>query len=126
MTPEEALVIRKAKDNLDAAELLIGQGFIEIAASRAYYTMFYLAEALLMRKGLHFSSHSAVIAAFGKEYAKTGEVDSKYHQYLIKAQAIRQISDYGYNEPLPKNDVEVVIRWAREFFQVVEDYLQGE
>lgn len=124
MTPEEALVIRKAKDNLDAAELLIRQGFVEIAASRAYYAMFYLAEALLMRKGLHFSSHSAVVAAFGKEYAKTGELDSKFHQNLIKAQAVRQISDYGYNEPLPKKDVEEVIRWAREFYQAAENHLE--
>lgn len=124
MTPEEALVIRKAKDNLEAAELLVSQGFVEIAASRAYYTMFYLAEALLLRKGLHFSSHSAVIAAFGKEYAKTGELDPMFHQNLIKAQAVRQISDYGYNEPLPVEDVEEVIRWANDFYEAAEIYLR--
>ncbi|RPJ52350.1 MAG: HEPN domain-containing protein [Chloroflexi bacterium] len=45
MTSDLSLVIKKAKDNLEAAELLIGQGFVEIAASRAYYAMFYLAEA---------------------------------------------------------------------------------
>jgi uncharacterized protein (UPF0332 family) len=117
MTSDEALVIKKAKDNLEAAELLMEQGFVDIAASRAYYTMFYLAEALLLRKGLHFSSHSAVIAAFGKEFAKTGELSSQHHQNLIKAQSIRQISDYGYNEPLPADSVREVIRWAREFYQ---------
>lgn len=74
MTSDEVLVIRKAKDNLEAAELLIEEGFIDIAASRAYYAMFYLPEVLLMRKGLSYSSHSAVIAAFGKEFAKTGEL----------------------------------------------------
>lgn len=124
MTSEELLVIKKAKDNLEAAELLVEEGFIDIAASRAYYSMFYLAEVLLMRKGLNFSSHSAVIAAFGKEFAKTGELSPQYHQNLIKAQSIRQISDYGYDEPLPVDDVKEVIRWAKEFYQGVEIYLQ--
>lgn len=124
MTSDEAQVIKKAKDNLDAAELLLDQGFVEIAASRAYYTMFYLAEALLLRKELHFSSHSAVIAAFGKEFAKTGELSVQHHQNLIKAQSIRQISDYGYNEPLPVDSVKEVIRWAKEFYETAEQYLK--
>lgn len=124
MTPDEQAILNKAKENLEAAELLLDQGFAGIAASRTYYAMFYLAEALLIRKGLHFSSHSAVIAAFGKEYAKTGEIDSRYHQYLIKAQSIRQISDYGFNESLPKEDVEQLIEWARAFYQATIDYLR--
>ena len=124
MTPDEQAILNKAKENLEAAELLLDQGFAGIAASRTYYAMFYLAEALLIRKGLHFSSHSAVIAAFGKEYAKTGEIDSQYHQYLIKAQSIRQISDYGFTESLPKEDVEQLTQWARAFYQATVDYLR--
>ncbi len=124
MTPDEQAILNKAKENLEAAELLLDQGFAGIAASRTYYAMFYLAEALLIRKGLHFSSHSAVIAAFGKEYAKTGEIDSQYHQYLIKAQSIRQISDYGFTESLPKEDVEQLTQWARAFHQATVDYLR--
>lgn len=124
MTLDEERIIKKALENLDAAEVLIGQGFAEIAASRAYYAMFYSAEALLLKKGLHFSSHSAVIAAFGKEFAKTGEMNPQHHQNLIKAQSIRQISDYGYNEPLPVEDVREVLRWAREFYQATEAYLK--
>ena len=83
MTSDERQIVQKANMNLDAAELLLEQGFLEIAASRAYYAMFYLAEALLLRKGLHFSSHSAVIASFGKEFAKTGDLDPRFHQNLI-------------------------------------------
>lgn len=123
MNPDEERIIKKAKENLDAAGMLIEQGFPEIAASRAYYAMFYLAEALLLKKGLHYSSHSAVIAAFGKEFAKTGELSPQFHQNLIKAQSIRQISDYGYAESLPADDVREVIRWANEFYQAATSYL---
>jgi len=36
-------------------------------------------ETLLLSKGLTFSSHSAVIAAYGKGFAKTGLLDPKFH-----------------------------------------------
>jgi uncharacterized protein (UPF0332 family) len=39
--------------------------------------MFYIAEAFLEGKGLSFSKHSAVIAAFGREFAKTQLVPTK-------------------------------------------------
>ena len=53
-----------------AAQLLNDQGFHDFATSRAYYAMFYVAEALLLGEGLTFSKHSAVIAAFGKSFVK--------------------------------------------------------
>ena len=56
--------IDKAKESLAAAELLLGQGYAEFAASRAYYAMFYVAEALLASRGQSYSSHAAVQAAY--------------------------------------------------------------
>lgn len=41
----------------------MAQGFYDFAVSRAYYTMFYVAEALLDQEGLSFSSHAAIISA---------------------------------------------------------------
>ena len=48
--------------------------------------MFYLAKVSPLSKELTFSSHSAIIAAFGKEFAKTDLLDPKFHRYLIDAQ----------------------------------------
>ena len=47
--------------------------------------MFYLAQVLLLSRGLSFSSHAAVIAAFSKEFAKTGVLDVRFHRCLIDA-----------------------------------------
>jgi len=62
-------ILEKARESIDAAKLLAEQGYLDFAASRAYYGMFYAAEALLLHKDLSFSSHSAVIAAYGREYS---------------------------------------------------------
>jgi len=74
--------------------LLQKNDYFDFAASRAYYTMFYAAEALLLDKGLHFSKHSAVIAAFGQHFEKSGTESAEMHHYLIAAQDRRNIGDY--------------------------------
>ena len=89
--------------------------------------MFYLAEALLQRRGLSYSSHSAVIAAFGKEFSRTGDLDPKFHQYLIKSHELRQTSDYAYHDYVPVENIEQVLAWAEEFLAATEVYLsKGE
>jgi uncharacterized protein (UPF0332 family) len=113
----------KAQESLDAARLLAQQEHTEFAASRAYYTMFYLAQALLLKKGLSFSSHAAVIANFGKEYAKTGELDSRFHRNLILAQSERNVGDYGIGETVNAQDAEKVIGWAADFLAAAQTYL---
>jgi uncharacterized protein (UPF0332 family) len=55
-------------------------GDIDFAASRAYYSLFYIASALLLSRGLSFSSHSGVIANFGKEFARNWCVTSQVSQ----------------------------------------------
>jgi uncharacterized protein (UPF0332 family) len=56
--------------------------------------MFYVAEALLETKGLAFSSHRAVQAALGEHFAKTGELDPRFHRALLHALQQRQLADY--------------------------------
>jgi uncharacterized protein (UPF0332 family) len=81
----------------------LDQGYTDFAASRTYYAMFYIAEALLLTKGLSFSSHAAVIAAYGKEFSKTGLLDEKFHRYLI-AQDFRSQGDYSFGPGVEKED----------------------
>ncbi|MFZ4664863.1 MAG: HEPN domain-containing protein [Prochlorotrichaceae cyanobacterium] len=100
MSSEITSFIDKAKESLVASELLSKNGLYDFAASRAYYTMFYIAEAFLWSKGLSFSSHAAIISAFGKEIAKKGIVPIELHRYLIDAQDKRTQADYGIDEDL--------------------------
>jgi uncharacterized protein (UPF0332 family) len=95
MTDEQRELLLKAQQSLEAAKLLITHHYPDYAASRAYYTMFYIAEAFLEGEGLSFSKHSAVIAAFGREFAKPQRVSSDFHRFLIEAQELRTTGDYG-------------------------------
>jgi uncharacterized protein (UPF0332 family) len=123
---EMAAMFDRARENIRAAELLIREHSPDIAASRAYYAMFYIAEALLLRRELSFSSHSAVIAAYGKEFARRADLDAKFHRYLIDAQDTRQVGDYGMETHVPVVEAAETIKRAKEFLAAAETYLRDE
>jgi uncharacterized protein (UPF0332 family) len=117
------LLLTKAQESIDAAQTLLEQSYPDFAASRAYYALFYVAQALLLAKDQTFSSHAAVIAAFGKEYTKTKALDPKFHRYLILAQSERNVGDYGIGEKVAPEDAAKLMGWAREFLAVARQHL---
>ena len=123
MNPDIKALIHKAKKSLEAAISLTKDQHFDFAASRAYFTMFYIAEALLAAIGQSYSKHSAVISAFGREYAKTGKLDFKFHRMLIDAQDFRNIGDYGIEAHVSKDDAKLICDWAQDFIESAEGFL---
>ena len=115
MKPEQADLLRKSKQSPDAANLMEQQPYHDFAASRAYYAMFYVAEAMLLEYGLSFSKHFAVIAAFGEQFAKTRLVSPEFQRYLIKGQDSRNVADYSHGPALSQADAALQIARAEEF-----------
>jgi uncharacterized protein (UPF0332 family) len=107
--------LSKAKDAIEAAELLQKGRKVDSAAGRAYYAMFYIAEALLFEKGFEFGKHSGVHTAFGEHFTKTGEMDPKFHRYLLDAFESRLEADYDAEVLLSGNAVNEMIEHAKEF-----------
>lgn len=123
MNPEVGALLEKARRSQKAATRLLKDSDVDFAASRAYYAMFYIAEALLLARGLSFSTHAAVIANFGKEFAKSGVLNAKFHKYLIDAQDRRNVGDYSIRYAVSKEQAEEMLGWVREFLQAAEKYL---
>jgi uncharacterized protein (UPF0332 family) len=119
-------LIRKADENIEAAEMLFKKGYFDISASRSYYAMFYLAEAVLFTKGLAFSSHSAVIAAFGKEFAKTNLISPVHHRNLREAFEVRQVGDYSFETAVSADKAEHILQAAAEFYTAAKEYLASK
>ena len=72
-------LLDKAIETIEGSELLLDNKLIDLAAGRAYYALFYIAEGLLNEKGLQFNQHGDVIGAYGKEFSKTKILDQKFH-----------------------------------------------
>lgn len=118
MMDERDDLLAKARESLEEAEVLLSTSHYGTAAQRAYFAMFYVAEALLLRKDLSFSKHSGVISAFGRDLVKSGEVPEKFHRFLIHAYEVRQAADYGSFREVGKKEAETQISNAREFIEL--------
>lgn len=124
MTTEQQELIQKATQSLKAATLLLAEGFPGFAVSRAYYSMFYIAQAFLEGDGLAYSKHSATIAGFGKHFTKTGRVPKEYHRYLINAFEARQEGDYSPNEVITQEMADTIIAHAMDFLSFTKKFFE--
>ena len=126
MKPEEEGLLHKAGRAVRSAKLLLADGDYDSAVSRAYYAMFYVAEALLLSKELAYSKHSAVIAGFGREFAKAGVIPTEFHAYLIEAFEARNISDYKVASLMREEETTRHIAHAEELLAVAGEYLKAQ
>ena len=116
-------LLDKALDAIEAAQVLLDAGKSDISAGRAYYAMFYVAEALLNEKGLQFGKHGAVHAAFGEHYAKTRILDQKFHRWLLDSFDKRLEGDYGVEADIGIDVAADMINQAREFLEAARKHL---
>ena len=121
MKPEQLDLLLKARQSLSAAKLLLNNSFPDYAASRAYYAMFYIAEAFLDGEGMSFSSHAAVIGAFGREFARTGRVPAEFHRFLIDAQDLRNSGDYGGLDTVTVEQAAEQINCGEQFLELAQN-----
>ena len=115
--------LEKARRSIDAARTLLSAGHADFAASRAYYAMFYLAQAYLAGQRKTFSKHSAVISAFGRDVAHAGHVPLEFHRFLIEAYEARQVGDYDAPGRLSAVSTQTHIDRAAGFLQRAEQDL---
>jgi uncharacterized protein (UPF0332 family) len=116
-------LLEKAQRATHAAETLLRSGELDFAAGRAYYAMFYTAQALLSEKGLRSRKHGGVHALFGEHYTKAGLFDAKFHRFLLDGFDRRLQADYGVDAVVSPEEVAGMIKQAREFLAEVKKFL---
>ena len=111
-------LLGKARRSLLAAERLLHDGDHDFAVSRAYYAMFYTAQALLLSRDIRRAKHSAVIAAFNEHFVKSGEVPAKLFSLLRDGFEDRAESDYGL-AVITDEQARARIAAAHEFVEMI-------
>jgi uncharacterized protein (UPF0332 family) len=116
-------LVEKAGRFLNTAAHALNHGDCDSSASRAYYAMFFMAEAALLSKGLTASSHKSVISLFGRNFVKTGILERSLGNAINDAYDMRLIGDYGVDRSVTKKEAEELLRAAQGFVQTVKGYL---
>ena len=90
--------LARAQESLNAADLCLREGFVNSAASRAYYAIFQAAQVALDVSGVTRTewSHPGLQAAFTTELIHRRKVyPAPFRDYLSSGLAVRQAADYG-------------------------------
>ncbi|MEO8231220.1 MAG: HEPN domain-containing protein [Ignavibacteriota bacterium] len=116
-------LLKRADRYLVTAEVLVREGDFESSVSRSYYAMFFSAQALLLSKGLHFSSHKMTISAFGEHFVKSEIFSKEMGRDFNKAFDRRQISDYYHDFVIDKSEAEESILSGKNFVDKIKEYL---
>jgi uncharacterized protein (UPF0332 family) len=123
MKEDTQFLLEKAGSAIGAAESLLRDGYRDFSAGRAYYAMFYTAEALLAEKELTFKKHVGVHKAFSEHFIKTGIFEQKYYHWLVATFNSRLVGDYAIRTEFEDDEVRDWIGQAREFLNKVREYL---
>lgn len=115
MKSESRRLLSKAERAIRAAEALLQAGEPDFGAGRAYYAMFYAAEALLFERGLQFRRHSAVHSALGEQLVRPGLLDARFHRWLLDSFDVRIQADYGVDALITPDETRTLIAQAKEF-----------
>lgn len=116
-------LLKRAERYLITAEVLIREGDFESSVSRSYYAMFFSAQAVLLSRGLSFSSHKMTISAFGEHFIKSEIFSKEMGKDFHKAFDRRQISDYHHDFIIDKSEAEELLKCSREFVGKIKNFL---
>jgi len=110
---------QKAHDALASAELELDADHLSFSVNRLYYSCFYAVTALLLKSGLQFSRHSAVISEFNRSYVKTGKVDVSFSKFYQRLFDDRQEGDYLPTAVFEQSEVSQRLKEAQSFVETI-------
>lgn len=118
-----AAYMARAHQAIETGHFVMRREDFIAAVNRAYYSMFYAANALLATEGLERSKHSGVIAAFREHFVKTGVIESTMSRFFGEALDERHTADYDL-EPLDYETATRNLAHASEFVNRIERHLR--
>jgi uncharacterized protein (UPF0332 family) len=106
-------LLAKASHSAKAARALLEGDAADDAVSRAYYSAFNTARALITSREPDFAakSHGPTLGAFSRLFVKTGILPKHYGEMINRAQRARQIADYE-NAGIDPDDAERFVAFA--------------
>ena len=127
MKPEQKQRLLNARENIKAAQLLAHSHYYDIAISRAYYAMMYVAEALLLDQAAAIpTQHEAVCSAFSETFSDQSPLFQPYGGYLSDGLEARFRADYAHGEKSNLLGAKQHINRARAFLDLAKHYLTVE
>lgn len=116
--------LEKAKEMLDEADVLFVSKHYKGSNNRAYYSILHSMRAVLALDKYDSKKHSGIIAEFQRRYIKTGIFEREYSKIIMASSEIRNASDYDDYFIASREETQVQIENAKQFYHRVDAYIQ--
>ena len=120
-------LLNQARQAARSARTLLSSGDPDGAVNRAYYAMFYAAQAALEHRGIEVTSskHGALVRQFGEHLVKPGVLPSALGSSLSEMLELRHKADYS-SAGVPPAEAARAATEAETFVEAVERLVRGE
>ncbi len=112
--------MKRAKETLREADVMINDGFYNAAINRLYYACYYALTGLLVQRGIAAQTHQGVRQMFGLHFIVPGLVANKYAQFYSQLFNARISGDY---DDFLQYDADILAEMrpkAEEFIEAIE------
>ncbi|PEN04732.1 DNA-binding protein [Longimonas halophila] len=120
---ETQALMRKARQAIEDARLLLDHSRSEAAVNRIYYAAFDAARAALLTKDEAPASHSGVKARFSYHFVRTDQVERKHGRTLAVAEDMRNRADYNAFAVFDTGAAIDLLSDVEQFVEVIADML---
>src|SRR4051794_17986041 len=111
--------LARADEAFDLAKIAFERKYWNSAASRLYYTTFYLITALFAKHHITTHTHSGVKTVFGLQFIREGRVDVKWGRLLATLFDKRQMGDYGDFADITEEEILPLLKEVEEFKEMI-------
>ena len=116
--------LEKAEEKLRVAEELLKSEHWDDAVSRAYYSAFHAAQAVLLTEGLTADTHQGLVNLFGLHLVKTGKLEKKFGKCLANLKDECENGDDEIYSAIDQETATPAVREAKEFLTEMKRYLR--
>jgi len=116
-------LMAKAQKFLQSAAVMLELEDFDSCASRAYFAMFYAAQAALLRGGTTLPATQGIRSAFIAEFVENGQYPDRAAKILNRAAELQEVGDYSHEFAVSQEEAELVLQEAEAFVNSVQNHL---
>lgn len=113
-------LLDKSQQYLRSAAVLLEVGDYDSCVSRAYFAMFYAAQAALSTTGMPVKSRRSVRSAFVERFVDGGRFPQRAADVLHRAYDLQETADYAQRPVVEEGDAEQALSEAEAFIGSID------
>lgn len=120
------VLYRKAQKFLQSAAVLFELEDFDSCASRAYFAMFFAAQAVLLQEGVTVSSRQGIRSAFVEAFVESGRLPDRAGAAFMQAADLQEVADYAQHFAVDEAAAERVLQESEAFVHTMARLLAAD